>query len=67
MRVDQMRFYDRICKFKIAAFVLLICTSVNKKIVVFFKNNIIEEMMMHLNFFIIKFIILCTCSLRIKL
>ena len=27
MRVDQMRFYDRICKFKIAAFVLHICTS----------------------------------------
>jgi len=30
MRADQMRFYDRICKFKIAAFVLYICTSSNK-------------------------------------
>ena len=27
MRADQMRFYDRICKLKIAAFVLHICTS----------------------------------------
>ena len=27
MRADQMRFYDRICKFKIAAFVLHFCTS----------------------------------------
>jgi len=27
MRADQMRFYDRICKFKIAAFVLHICTT----------------------------------------
>jgi len=32
MRADQMRFYDRICKFKIAAFVLHICTSVSVKL-----------------------------------
>jgi len=27
MRADQMRFYDHICKCKIAAFILHFCTS----------------------------------------
>ena len=27
MRADQMRFYNRICKYKIAAFILHLCAS----------------------------------------